>query len=182
MTAYIPKYILSMINAGEGVAYMSGMITLFTFMLLAVYVTEKMAYLFLDDMYFRMRLWFSTEITEKSMEIEYEEQLSAEVKVMRKKAMHATENNSFAQLTINLTQLAASIIGTVSYGFGIVALNPWIMVLLVISYGITWWLSRWVNRYQHKVKKEKSTNLMKIDYIVKKALDFSAARSARFSA
>ena len=179
MTAYIPKYILSMINAGESVAYMSGMITLFTFMLLAVYVTEKMAYLFLDDMYFRMRLWFSTEITEKSMEIEYEEQLSAEVKVMRKKAMHATENNSFAQLTINLTQLAASIIGTVSYGFGIVALNPWIMVLLVISYGITWWLSRWVNRYQHKVKKEKSTNLMKIDYIVKKALDFSAAKDVR---
>ncbi len=179
MTAYIPKYILSMINAGESVAYMSGMVTLFTFMLLAVYVTEKMAYLFLDDMYFRMRLWFSTEITEKSMEIEYEEQLSAEVKVMRKKAMHATENNSFAQLTINLTQLAASIIGTVSYGFGIVALNPWIMVLLVISYGITWWLSRWVNRYQHKVKKEKSTNLMKIDYIVKKALDFSAAKDVR---
>ena len=179
MTAYIPKYILSMINASESVAYMSVMITLLTVILLAVYVTEKMAYLFLDDMYFRMRLWFSTEITKKSMEIEYEEQLSAEVKVMRKKAMHATENNSFAQLTINLTQLAASIIGTVSYGFGIVVLNPLIMVLLIISYGVTWWLSRWVNRYQHKVKNEKSANLMKIDYIVKKALDFSAAKDVR---
>ena len=179
LTAYIPKYILTMIDAGESVTYMAIMIVAMILLLLAVYVTEKMAYLFLEDMYFRMRLWYSTEITEKSMDIEYEDQMDAKTKILRKKAMYATENTSFAQLTINVTQLAASIIGTISYGMSIVLLNPLILVLLIFSYGATWWLSRWVNRYQHKVKNEKSANLMKIDYIIKKAMDFSAAKDVR---
>ena len=179
LAAYIPKYILFMLDIGENISHMSIAIILMTLLLLVIYVSEKMAYLFLDDMHYRMRLWYSTEITEKSMEIEYEAQIDARTKVRRKKAMHATENNNFAQLTINMTQLAASIIGTISYGMSIVLLNPMILILLLISYWIIWLLSRWVNRYQHKVKNEKSANLMKIDYIIKKAMDFSAAKDVR---
>ena len=179
MAAYIPKYILYMFDTGEHILHMSVIIIVITLILILIYVAEKMAYLFLDDMHYRMRLWYSTEITEKSMDIEYENQMDARTKVLRKKAMYATENQNFAQLTINVTQLAASIIGTISYGMSIVLLNPLILILLIVSYGITWWLSRWVNRYQHKVKNEKSANLMKIDYIIKKAMDFSAAKDVR---
>jgi ATP-binding cassette subfamily B protein len=179
IAAYIPKYILIMIDNGNSIVNITIMIMIMTLMLLIIYVMEKMAYLFLDDMYYRMRLWYSTAITEKSMDIEYEDQMDTKTKVLHKKAMYATENRNFAQLTINVTQLAASIIGTISYGMSIVLLNPLILILLMISYGITWWLSRWVNRYQHKVKNEKSVNLMKIDYIIKKAMDFSAAKDVR---
>lgn len=179
LAAYIPKNILTMIDKEYSVTYMIIAICGLTVVLLIVYVLEKIAYLFLDDLYYRMRLWYSTEITEKSMDIEYEEQMDAKVKVLHKKAIHATENRNFAQLTINVTQLAASIIGTISYGMSIVLLNPLILILLMISYGVTWWLSRCVNRYQHKVKNEKSANLMKIDYIIKKAMDFSAAKDVR---
>ncbi len=179
IAAYIPKYILIMIDNGNSIVNITIMIMIMTLMLLIIYVMEKMAYLFLDDMYYRMRLWDSTAITEKSMDIEYEDQMDTKTKVLHKKAMYATENRNFAQLTINVTQLAASIIGTISYGMSIVLLNPLILILLMISYGITWWLSRWVNRYQHKVKNEKSVNLMKIDYIIKKAMDFSAAKDVR---
>ncbi|MCI8633078.1 MAG: ABC transporter ATP-binding protein [Lachnospiraceae bacterium] len=168
-----------MIDNGNSIVNITIMIMIMTLMLLIIYVMEKMAYLFLDDMYYRMRLWYSTAITEKSMDIEYEDQMDTKTKVLHKKAMYATENRNFAQLTINVTQLAASIIGTISYGMSIVLLNPLILILLMISYGITWWLSRWVNRYQHKVKNEKSVNLMKIDYIIKKAMDFSAAKDVR---
>lgn len=179
ITAYIPKCILSMIDTGRSASYITVAVAILTLGLLVIYLAEKIAFLFLDDMYFRLRLWFSTDIAEKNMHIEYEDQMDAKTKVLRKKAMYATENRAFATLMVNVTLLAASMLGTVSYGLSIVALNPLIFLLLVVSYGVTWQMSRWVNRYQHQVKNKKSANLMKIDYIIKKALDFSAAKDVR---
>ena len=109
----------------------------------------------------------------------YQVQMDAGVKARRKKAMQATENAGFADFADNLAGLAASVAGTISYGLGIALLNPLIIVLLILSYGVTWQMGRSVNRYQHKVKDEKAANLLKIDYIIRKALDFSAAKDVR---
>ena len=60
--AYVTKYILQMLEQGRSALYISIGITVLTLLLLAVYLTERMAYLFLEDMYYRMRRWYSTEI------------------------------------------------------------------------------------------------------------------------
>ena len=116
ITAYIPKCILSMIDTGRSASYITVAVAILTLGLLVIYLAEKIAFLFLDDMYFRLRLWFSTDIAEKNMHIEYEDQMDAKTKVLRKKAMYATENRAFATLMVNVTLLAASMLGTVSYG------------------------------------------------------------------
>ncbi len=53
--AYVPKYILQMLEQGRSALYISIGITVLTLLLLAVYLTERMAYLFLEDMYYKMR-------------------------------------------------------------------------------------------------------------------------------
>lgn len=179
LTASIPKWIIGWIEQGKTVPELALIIAGVTIGLLFALWVDKWAMLYLDDMYYRLRLWYMTDITEKTMKLSYQTMLKEETKVHRKKAIYAAESRPFCELYANLSLFLASILGVITYGAKIAMLNPWIILLLVVSFVISWKMTQWLNRYQHSVKDEKTRNRMKIDYIIKKALDLSSAKDIR---
>lgn len=179
LTASIPKWIIGWIEQGKTVPELALIIAGVTIGLLFALWVDKWAMLYLDDMYYRLRLWYMTDITEKTMKLSYQTMLKEETKVHRKKAIYAAESRPFCELYANLSLFLASILGVITYGVKIAMLNPWIILLLVVSFVISWKMTQWLNRYQHSVKDAKTRNRMKIDYIIKKALDLSSAKDIR---
>lgn len=179
LTASIPKWIIGWIEQGKTVPELALIIAGVTIGLLFALWVDKWAMLYLDDMYYRLRLWYMTDITEKTMKLSYQTMLKEETKVHRKKAIYAAESRPFCELYANLSLFLASILGVITYGAKIAMLNPWIILLLVVSFVISWKMTQWLNRYQHSVKDAKTRNRMKIDYIIKKALDLSSAKDIR---
>lgn len=179
LTASIPKWIIGWIEQGKTVPELALIIAGVTIGLLFALWVDKWAMLYLDDMYYRLRLWYMTDITEKTMKLSYQTMLKEDTKVHRKKAIYAAESRPFCELYANLSLFLASILGVITYGAKIAMLNPWIILLLVVSFVISWKMTQWLNRYQHSVKDAKTRNRMKIDYIIKKALDLSSAKDIR---
>lgn len=178
-TASIPKWIIGWIEQGQSASQLALIIPGVTTGLLLTLWLDKWAMLFLDDMYYRLRLWYLTDITDKTMRLSYQDLLREDIKVSRKKAIYASESRPFCEIYANISMFIASILGVITYGAKIATLNPWIILLLVISFVVSWKMTGWLNRYQHSVKDAKTRNRMKIDYIIKKALDLSSSKDIR---
>lgn len=178
-SAAIPKWIIIWIDEGFSSSVIMMRVSGVIISLFLLLIGDRWAMLYVDDMFFRLRLWYMSTIIEKTIALSYQQIISEEVKVAKKKAMRAVDEGAFCDLLANLVFLSASILGVITYGAKIATLNPWIILLLVISFVISWKMTGWLNRYQHSVKDAKTRNRMKIDYIIKKALDLSSAKDIR---
>lgn len=179
LVALIPKVIIDIMEQGGGAPQLLMAIPLMTLFAICLYCGEKTADLWVSDSYMRARYRYMIQINEKTIDMDYELLSSAKGKILRAKALKMIENQEASIFEYVLVALLTSALGLISYGGVLASLNPLILVVLVLSYGITWYLHRWVNRYIESRRQEQAENQRRIDYVVYKALDLAAAKDIR---
>lgn len=179
LVALIPKVIIDIMEQGGGAPQLLVAVPLMTLFAICLYCGEKTADLWVSDSYMRARYRYMIQINEKTMDMDYELLSSARGKILRAKALKMIENQEASMFEYMLVALLTNALGLISYGGVLASLNPMILVILVLSYGITWYLHRWVNRYIESRRQEQAENQRRIDYVVYKALDLAAAKDIR---
>lgn len=174
LTAMLPKWILEWIQVSKSVPELGAYILWGTLLLLCVYLIDRFAMLAVEDMSYRLRLWEITDITEKTMSLPYSQITTNEVKEKRKKAVLAAESKPFCELCASLALYASGILGVFTYGIGIAALNPWVIIALFLSFWISLFMGYRANKWEHGFKNEKAHFAMVVDYISNKALHVSS--------
>ena len=179
VVALIPKVIIDIMEQGGGAPQLVVAIPVMTVIAIFLYCTEKVASLWVDDSYMRARYRYLIRINEKTMDMDYELLSSAKGKILRARALRMLENQAATIFEGMLVALLSNCLGLISYGGVLATLNPWILVVLILSYGVTWYLNRLVNRYIESKRQEQAENQRRIDYVVFKAIDLAAAKDIR---
>lgn len=179
LTAFIPKVIIEIMENGGGAGQLLIAIPIMTLITIILYITEKIAHLWVGDIHMRARYRYLIRINEKTMDMDYEQLSSAKGKVLRAKALNDIDREEATSFMGCSVLLLANLLGFVSYGSVLAMLNPWILVVLLFSYGITWFLNRWVNQYAQSRRTDQANIRRRIDYMVFKALDLTAAKDIR---
>lgn len=179
LSAFIPKVIIEIMENGGGASQLLIAIPIMTLITIFLYITEKIAHLWVGDIHMRARYRYLIRINEKTMDMDYEQLSSAKGKVLRAKALNDIDREEATSFMGCSVLLLANLLGFVSYGSVLAALNPWILVVLLFSYGITWFLNRWVNQYAQSRRTDQASIRRRIDYMVFKALDLTAAKDIR---
>lgn len=179
VVALIHKVIIDIMEQGGGAPQLLVAIPVMTLFAICLYCGEKTADLWVSDSYMRARYRYMIQINEKTIDMDYELLSSTKGKILRAKALKMIENQEASIFEYVLVALLTNALGLISYGGVLASLNPLILVVLVLSYGITWYLHRWVNRYIESRRQEQAENQRRIDYVVYKALDLAAAKDIR---
>lgn len=120
-------------------------------------------------------------INQKILDTDYENLESPEAQKKLGKATQANRNNSSGtEAIVNaLVLLTANLLGFLLYGGILSALNPMIVVLLLITATVSFFVSNHVQSYEHKNKDNWTLLDRKLWYLMKKCSDFAAGKDIR---
>lgn len=122
------------------------------------------------------------EINDIAIRQDYSVYISPEGKNVRQRAEIAvgesgqTGMNSF--LT-NITELGKNILGFASYFVILILLNPLIIILLIVSYAIDAFVSRFIQKWIHKNKDKRAVIKRKLNYMAYRTRALSVAKDIR---
>lgn len=118
----------------------------------------------------------------KILDMDYSNYISPEGKIIIEKAHSAlARNTSWNMVSFypNLVELIKSILGLVSFCSVLVILNPFVVILLFISYGIDGLVAQKIQKFEHAQKDKRAKIDRELDYIIECSDDNSIAKDIR---
>lgn len=179
LIALVPKIIIDIIDAGGGAKELLIAVPFLVTGMIGIYIAERVTKLYVDDSAIRCRFRYQVKLDVKTMELDYEYMASTEGKNLREKAIKMVKEGEASFIFFDLIFLAGNILGLVSYGSVLAMLHPLLLVMLAISYVITWWLNRYVNRYIQSRRDEETEVFKGVRYLIRKAMDLAGAKDIR---
>ncbi|MCI8633780.1 MAG: ABC transporter ATP-binding protein [Lachnospiraceae bacterium] len=179
LIALIPKIIIDVIEKGGGVNQLLLTVPLLVAGMILLYIAERVTQLYIDDSGMRSKFRYQVTMDVKTMELDYEFISENKGKNLREKAVKMLQDTAAPFFYSDLLMLITSVLGLVSYGSILAMLHPLILVILALSYAITWWINRYVNRYIQSRRDEEAKVFGGMRYMIKKALDLAGAKDIR---
>lgn len=127
------------------------------------------------------RMGYVQFITDKVMDTDFENiDGSLGQEKMEKGVMALNNNSSATEASIkDGVELFSNIVGFILYMGIISSINLWIIVFLILSSVINYFVGRYVSNFEHKNKDNLAKVNMKIKYIERKTGEFNAAKDMR---
>lgn len=127
------------------------------------------------------RMGYVQFITDKVMDTDFENIDGPSGQEKMEKGVMALNNNSSAtEASIKYgVELFSNIVGFILYMGIISSINLWIIVFLILSSAINYFVGRYVSNFEHKNKDNLAKVNRKIKYIERKTGDFNAAKDMR---
>lgn len=179
LIALVPKIIIDMIEMGSGVKELLIAAPILIVFMILTYIAERVTMLYLDDSGLRCRFRYQVAIDVKTMEVDYEYMASNEGKNLREKAVKMVSEVGIPWFFRDIVTLLCSTLGLITYGSVLTALHPAILLLLIASYLITWYVNKKINQYEDSRRDEETEVFKGLRYLVKKAMDLSGAKDIR---
>ena len=125
-----------------------------------------------------LNLW-----NEKNMDADYENIEGSEGQIKQQKAFNIVHNNNSGTQVIinNVIGIVSNVIGIISYGTIISTLNPLIVLLLVATSGLNYYLLRIMRLYDYKNKDHWIPIDRKLDYLQNKSGEFANSKDIRLN-
>ncbi|WMJ86428.1 ABC transporter ATP-binding protein [Anaerocolumna sp. MB42-C2] len=118
----------------------------------------------------------------KILDMDYSNYISPEGKIKIEKAHSALAKNTSSNMVSfypNLVELLKSILGLFSFCSVLLLLNPYVVILLFISYGIDGIIALKVQKYEHAQKDNRARIDRELDYIIECSDDNNIAKDIR---
>lgn len=127
------------------------------------------------------RVGYINDIGIKAIDTDFENVDGSQGQTRIMKAIMAVDNDESPteEIIYTSTGLFSNVIGFILYGGIISTLNPSILLFIVISSIINYFLGRYVNRYVHKNKDNLAPIEKKLKYIREETGDFKSAKDMR---
>ncbi len=179
LIALVPKIIIDVIEAGGGVNQLLWVVPVLVISMILIYIAERIIKLYVDDSGSLTTFRYTVAIDVKTMELDYEYIASTKGKNQREKAWKMIRNGGASYLYMDVVYLALNLAGLVSYGGVLATLHPAILLILAVSYVITWYVNKKVNAYIQSRRDEEAEVSKGLRYLVRNAMDLAGAKDIR---
>lgn len=179
LIALVPKVIIDVIEADGGVNQLLWVVPLLVAGMILIYIAERIAKLYVDDTYMLNMFRYTVAIDVKTMELDYEYIASTKGKDLREKSYKTMRNGAANFLYLDAVLLLLNLAGLISYGSILATLHPIILVILAVSYVITWYINKKVNIYIQSRRDEEAEVSKGLRYLVRNAMDLAGAKDIR---
>ncbi len=179
LIALVPKVIIDVIESGGGMERLLWVVPLLVAGMILIYIAERVTKLYVEDSGVRSMFRYQVAMDVKTMELDYEWMASNKGKTQREKAVKMVQESGASYMYGTMVLLVCNALGLVSYASVLAMLDPIILVLLAVSYVITWYVSRAVNRYAQSRQNEQAEHFKGLRYLIRKAMDLAGAKDIR---
>ena len=150
LIALVPKVIIDVIEAGGGVEQLVWVVPILVAAMILIYLAERIVKLYVDDSGTLTMFRYMVAIDVKTMEVDYEYIASTKGKTQREKAWKMIRGGGASYLYLDVAYFTLNLVGLISYGGVLATLHPIILVILAVSYVITWYINKKINTYIQK--------------------------------
>ena len=164
LIALVPKVIIDVIESGGGMERLLWVVPFLVAGMILIYIAERVTKLYVEDSGVRSMFRYQVAMDVKTMELDYEWMASNKGKTQREKAVKMVQESGASYMYGTMVLLACNALGLVSYASVLAMLDPIILVLLAVSYVITWYVSRAVNRYAQSRQNQQAEHLKGLRY------------------
>lgn len=178
---YVTPEILSKVESGASVQDLLATIGLFTavmFLLMGAnsYLHENRLPAEVD-----VRTAVNRLITRKTCETSYPNTRDPKVLKMKEQAEQATSSNLEAteHIWTTLTQIITNIAGFVIYLMLIKELNLFLMMIVIVSAAIGFFVTKYINEWEYRHREEKETYEKELSYYLRKSRQLELAKDIR---
>lgn len=122
------------------------------------------------------------EINDIAIRQDYSTYISPDGKNIRQKAEIAVGDSGQSGMNsflTNVTEFAKNVFGLISYSTILALLNPWIIVLLLVSYALDSLISRRIQKWIHRNKDKQAMQKRRVNYVAYRTRTLSAAKDIR---
>ena len=147
LIALVPKIIIDVIEQGGGMNQLLWVVPVLVACMILIYIAERLVMLYVNDSGSLTMFRYMVAIDVKTMEVDYEYIAGTKGKTQREKAWKMIRGGGASYLYIDVVYLALNLIGLLSYGGVLATLHPVILVILAVSYLITWYINKKINAY-----------------------------------
>ncbi len=179
LIALVPKIIIDVIEAGGGVEQLLWAVPLLVGVMILIYIAERIIKLYVNDSGTLTMFRYMVAIDVKTMELDYEYIASTKGKNQREKAWKMIRGGGASYLHMDAVYLALNLAGLISYGGVLATLHPIILVILAVSYVITWYINKRVNAYIQSRRDEEAEVSKGLRYLIRNAMDLAGAKDVR---
>lgn len=179
LIALVPKIIIDMIEAGGGLNQLLVVIPLLIIGMIVIYIAERIAMLRVDDSGLLTMFRYVVAIDVKTMDLDYAYIASTKGKTLREKSYKMMSNGGASFLYYDVVKLLLNLAGLLSYGSVLALLHPIILVVLAVSYVITWYINKRINIYIQSRRDEEAEVSKGLRYLVRNAMDLAGAKDIR---
>lgn len=166
---WLPKVVLDAIESGVSANEFLIKISLLTIALMLLkYISYYTEQSILINSVKILNLHFYIKKDWKTLDMDYSISTSPEGKIKIEKAHQAINRNvnvNMASFYSNFVELIKNILGLISFCAILVVLNPIILILLLISYGIDGFVSLYKQKWEHTIKDTRAQIDRKLNYI-----------------
>ena len=179
LIALVPKVIIDVIEKGGGVDQLLWTVPVLVISMILIYLAERIVKLYVNDAGTLTMFRYMVAIDVKTMEVDYEYIASTKGKTAREKAWKMIRGGGASYLYIDVVYLVLNLAGLISYGGVLATLHPLILVILAVSYVITWYINKKVNAYIQSRREEEAEVSKGLRYLIRNAMDLAGAKDIR---
>lgn len=179
LIALVPKVIIDVIEEGGGVDQLLWAVPVLVAAMILIYLAERIVKLYVNDAGTLTMFRYMVAIDVKTMEVDYEYIASTKGKTAREKAWKMIRGGGASYLYMDVVYLILNLAGLISYGGVLATLHPLILVILAVSYVITWYINKKVNAYIQSRREEEAEVSKGLRYLIRNAMDLAGAKDIR---
>ena len=179
LIALVPKIIIDVIEQGGGMNQLLWVVPVLVACMILIYIAERLVMLYVNDSGSLTMFRYMVAIDVKTMEVDYEYIAGTKGKTQREKAWKMIRGGGASYLYIDVVYLALNLIGLLSYGGVLATLHPVILVILAVSYLITWYINKKINAYIQSRRDEEAEVSKGLRYLIRNAMDLAGAKDIR---
>ena len=179
LIALVPKIIIDVIEQGGGMNQLLWVVPVLVACMILIYIAERLVMLYVNDSGSLTMFRYMVAIDVKTMEVDYEYIAGTKGKTQREKAWKMIRGGGASYLYIDVVYLVLNLIGLLSYGGVLATLHPVILVILAVSYLITWYINKKINAYIQSRRDEEAEVSKGLRYLIRNAMDLAGAKDIR---
>ncbi len=181
ITAYLPKVVIEEITRKAELDRLLVITGAFTLLLAVFSGLQKYLEQLIYWNKFKMNAFFLRLITGKGLTTDYRNQENEHFRKLQDESFASCNGNFsyYAQIYDNSVQFFSNLLGFLAFTGILITLNPWLIVFIIGTTLIAYFLNRKVNKWVEKSMDEKSGYEHAMQYVISASDDVQAAKDIR---
>ena len=181
ITTFLPKVVIELIENEEKISYLLIITGIFTFSLAVFSGLQKYLEQLIYWNKFKMNAFFLRLITRKGLTTDYRNQENEHFRKLQDESFASCNGNfsHYAMICDTSVQFFSNLLGFLAFMGILITLNPWLILFIIGTTLIAYFLNRKVNKWVEKSIDEKAGYEHVMQYVISASDDVQAAKDIR---
>ena len=181
ITTFLPKVVIELIEKKENISYLLIITGILTLSLAVFSGIQKYLRQLVYWNKFKMNAFFLRKITRKGLTTDYRNQENEHFRKLQDESFASCNGNfsHYAMICDTSVQFFSNLLGFLAFMGILITLNPWLILFIIGTTLIAYFLNRKVNKWVEKSIDEKADYEHVMQYVISASDDIQAAKDIR---